>query len=249
VNPLPGFVYPAVSFFREVKTPKFTGIGGGITSSGLARLDPRHHQSRRTIPPKGTLRVSGMRRAGTSTGWEGVMSKSVAFTDLGIVSDTQPSRTNSEHAEVATAKNENTYEDPKIVPLPARLADYDQEDHFVERDGMLFAGTHLIIDLWGASRLDDINHIEDTLREAIREAGATLLHIHLHHFTPNGGVSGVAVLAESHISIHTWPERDYAALDVFMCGDALPHRTIPVLKRAFAPESVQIGDHKRGVIA
>ena len=95
------------------------------------------------------------------------MRKSVAFTDLGIVSDTQPSRTNSEHAEAATAENENTYEGSKIVPLPARPADYDQEDHFVERDGMLFAGTHLIIDLWGASRLDDINHIEDTLREAI----------------------------------------------------------------------------------
>jgi S-adenosylmethionine decarboxylase proenzyme len=46
--------------------------------------------------------------------------------------------------------------------------------------------------------------------------GATLLHIHLHHFEPNGGVSGVAVLAESHISIHSWPKRGYAALDIFM---------------------------------
>ena len=55
-------------------------------------------------------------------------------------------------------------------------------------------------------------------------AGATLLHIHLHHFTPNGGVSGVAVLAESHISIHSWPEYGYAALDVFMCGDGRSER-------------------------
>jgi S-adenosylmethionine decarboxylase len=177
------------------------------------------------------------------------MSKSVAFADLGIVSDTQPSRSNSEHAEAVTAESNHNFDDAKIVTLPARPAEDDQADHFVHRDGMLFAGTHLIIDLWGASRLDDIDHIESTLREAVDAAGATLLHIHLHHFTPNGGVSGVAVLAESHISIHTWPERDYAALDVFMCGDALPHQAIPVLKRAFQPSSVQVGDHKRGVVA
>jgi S-adenosylmethionine decarboxylase len=177
------------------------------------------------------------------------MSKSVAFTDLGIVSDTQPSRSNSEHTEVAVAESTYCYDDANIVPLPARPAEDDQADHFVQKDGMLFAGTHLIIDLWGASRLDEIDHIEATLREAVDAAGATLLHIHLHHFTPNGGVSGVAVLAESHISIHTWPERDYAALDVFMCGDALPHLAIPVLKRAFEPTSVQVGDHKRGVVA
>jgi len=65
---------------------------------------------------------------------------------------------------------------------------------------------HLLIDLYRASRLSDIDHIERTLRECVEAAGATLLHIHLHHFEPNGGVSGVAVLAESHISIHTWPE-------------------------------------------
>ena len=82
--------------------------------------------------------------------------------------------------------------------------------------------------LWGARRLDDIAFIETTLRQAVQLSGATLLHIHLHHFTPNAGVSGVAVLAESHISIHTWPERQYAALDVFMCGDADPYRAIAV---------------------
>src|SRR3546814_1139583 len=85
-------------------------------------------------------------------------------------------------------------------------------DHFVKRDGLTFAGTHLIIDLWGAKRLNEIEHIEAALKDCVAAAGATLLHVHLHHFSPNGGVSGVAVLAESHISIHTWPECDYAAL-------------------------------------
>lgn len=120
--------------------------------------------------------------------------------------------------------------------------------HFTVRDGRSYAGTHLIIDLWGAKRLDDIQHIRCMLEEAVRAAGATLLHIHLHRFSPNGGVSGVAVLAESHISIHTWPERSYAALDVFMCGLAEPHRAVPVMEEAFQPETVQVGEHLRGRI-
>jgi S-adenosylmethionine decarboxylase proenzyme, Bacillus form len=78
-------------------------------------------------------------------------------------------------------------------------------DHFVVRNGVACAGIHLIIDLIGADHLDDIELIDRTLRECVRTAGATLLHMHLHHFTPNSGVSGVAVLAESHLSIHTWP--------------------------------------------
>ena len=105
--------------------------------------------------------------------------------------------------------------------LPAREF---RRDHFVERDGMRFAGTHLIIDLWQAASLDDIDVVKTALKDAAKAAGATLLKIDLHCFTPNGGITGVAVLAESHISIHTWPERAYAAVDVFMCGDAEPHK-------------------------
>ncbi len=65
---------------------------------------------------------------------------------------------------------------------------------------------------------------------------------------PNGGISGVAVLAESHISVHTWPERGYAAFDVFMCGSAEPKKALKVLEQAFAPERVVVGIHKRGVL-
>jgi S-adenosylmethionine decarboxylase len=122
----------------------------------------------------------------------------------------------------------------------------DSGDHFVSRDGMTFAGTHLLVDLWGAERLDDLAHVEAALRAAVAASRATLLHIHLHHFTPNGGISGVAVLAESHISIHTWPERGYAALDVFMCGDADPQATIPVLDRAFMPARIDVDELRRG---
>ncbi len=82
----------------------------------------------------------------------------------------------------------------------------DRKDYFVERDGMKFAGTHLLADLWDAENLSDPALIDTALRAAAIRAGATILHSHFHHFSPNGGVSGVVVLAESHISIHTWPE-------------------------------------------
>ena len=121
-----------------------------------------------------------------------------------------------------------------------------RKDFFCERDGVRCAGTHLIIDLLGAERLDQIDHIDDTLRRCVDAAGATLLHIHLHRFTPNGGISGVAILAESHISIHSWPEHGYAALDVFMCGDTDPNATIDVMKEAFAPGEVVVKTMLRG---
>jgi S-adenosylmethionine decarboxylase len=123
-----------------------------------------------------------------------------------------------------------------------------QSDHFIERNGLRYAGSHLIIDLWNAEYLDDIGVIELALRRAIKAAGATLLHMHLHAFAPSGGVSGVAVLAESHISIHTWPERAYAAIDVFMCGAAEPHKVVPILKQAFNAERIAISEQLRGVV-
>jgi S-adenosylmethionine decarboxylase len=122
----------------------------------------------------------------------------------------------------------------------------ERKDYFVEKDGMRFAGTHLLVDLWGATNLSDPDHIDRALREAAITAGATILHSHFHHFTPNGGVSGVVVLAESHISIHTWPERDFAAIDLFMCGCCDPRDSIPVIEAAFRPRRTDIKEERRG---
>jgi S-adenosylmethionine decarboxylase len=107
-------------------------------------------------------------------------------------------------------------------------------------------GQHLIIDLHGASRLDDLPLIRRALQDCVQAAGATLLHIHLHRFEANGGISGVAVLAESHIALHTWPESGYAAFDVFMCGQADPHCAVPVLRTAFRPSRVDVRELTRG---
>lgn len=136
--------------------------------------------------------------------------------------------------------------DRVTAPLPIPQS-HDNKDHFQQKT-IYFAGTHLILDLWGAKRLDNLSLMRQALRNAVDEAGATLLHIHLHHFTPNGGISGVAVLAESHISVHTWPEKEYAAFDIFMCGDAKPHLAADVFKQYFAPSAVQSSEIMRGQV-
>jgi len=120
-------------------------------------------------------------------------------------------------------------------------------DYFVERDGARFAGLHLLVDLWGAGHLDDAGAIESALLDAARDAKATVLNVHLHKFLTGGGVSGVLVLAESHISIHTWPEQGFAALDVFMCGDCDAYDAVPALERAFSPSRIHVVEQRRGL--
>ena len=128
-------------------------------------------------------------------------------------------------------------------------SDADQKDYFVCKDGVTFAGTHLLLDLWGADNLTDPALIDRALRDAAEAANATILHSHFHHFGPDGGVSGVLVLAESHISIHTWPERHFAAVDIFMCGACNPYYSVPVLKEVFTPTSILLSEQRRGLIA
>jgi len=139
-----------------------------------------------------------------------------------------------------------------VSELPSSNQNYHiaeaQKDYFVQKDGVRFAGTHLLLDLWGAGNLSDPDRIDASLREAAEAAGATILHSHFHHFSPNGGVSGVIVLAESHISVHTWPEREFAAIDIFMCGACDPYRSLPVLKAAFSPTAIQLSEQRRGLI-
>ena len=127
----------------------------------------------------------------------------------------------------------------------AHVAHDDRKDDFVERDGVRYAGTHLLIDLFGAQRLDDLKHIRETLKRCVEVAGATLLHIHLHHFTANGSVSGVAVLSQGHVSIHSWPGTGYVALDVFMGHEADPRSAIDVVTQAFKPTETVVKEHLR----
>ncbi|HEU4373107.1 MAG TPA: adenosylmethionine decarboxylase [Telluria sp.] len=96
------------------------------------------------------------------------------------------------------------------------------------------AGIHLLADFHGVSadKLVSCEAIDALLRAAALAAGATILHSHFHSFGPQQGVTGVLLLAESHISIHTWPEFGFAAADIFMCGDAAPELALDVIERA-----------------
>lgn len=107
-------------------------------------------------------------------------------------------------------------------------------------------GLHLLVDFWECRGLRDAEGIERVLRAAAAACGATVLGVMLHNFGEGGGITGVALLAESHISIHTWPETGYAALDVFMCGRCDPRAALPVLEAWFSPGNTRITEHQRG---
>lgn len=118
-------------------------------------------------------------------------------------------------------------------------------------------GEHLLLDLYGVAPalLRDAHALEAALREAADALGATILHAHLHHFDSlraaardgePGGVTGVLLLAESHLSIHTWPEHGFAAVDAFMCGTGTTHGARAVFERALAPRRIDVRVMPRG---
>lgn len=109
-------------------------------------------------------------------------------------------------------------------------------------------GRHLVVELWGCqANLNNPEEIRKALVEAVRQARATLIDVHVHRFNPHG-VSGIAVIAESHISLHTWPEHGYVALDVFTCGEkVLPEAAFEVFRDLFRPQRTHLIEIKRGI--
>ncbi len=123
-----------------------------------------------------------------------------------------------------------------------------EREYCGQEGNVKYTGVHLLVELWTRHFLDDSNRIREIIIKAINTCGATMLGIDLHVFTPNGGISGVAILQESHLSIHTWPEYDYAALDLFVCGTINPHLAIPVIKEGFKPFKMDVQEIRRGVM-
>jgi S-adenosylmethionine decarboxylase len=106
--------------------------------------------------------------------------------------------------------------------------------------------THTHIDVHGAQNLDDAKVVENALNECVRVSGCRLVHLHAHKFPGAGGVSGFALIAESHFSIHTWPEFSFAAVDFFTCGQGDGLKAVPIIEQTFRPTRLDIRSYRRG---
>lgn len=131
----------------------------------------------------------------------------------------------------------------QLIPL-------SQDDLDVMRHGLRngYLGRHVLAEFWGCRNVHDPEYVERSLVRAAEDAGAVVLGVHVHHFGGNMGVTGVAMLAQSHLSIHSWPEVGYAAIDIFVCGLADPYRAIASLRISFQPNDCEIRECRRGRI-
>jgi len=110
------------------------------------------------------------------------------------------------------------------------------------------AGRHVLAELTGCPPhlLNDAAGLETCFRECAETGGATLVSSHFHHFSPQG-VSGVVIIAESHVTVHTWPEHGYAAVDVFTCGcPEVAEAVMELVIAALQAESTHRTSFKRG---
>lgn len=113
---------------------------------------------------------------------------------------------------------------------------------------MTALGRHILVEFYDCSPeiLNDVVHIEKSMEEAAETAGATLINSTFHHFSPYG-VSGVVVIQESHLAIHTWPEYGFASVDLFTCGDSVdPWVSYNYLKQAFKAGHGSAMEMRRG---
>ena len=107
-------------------------------------------------------------------------------------------------------------------------------------------GRHLILEMWGCQNLDSVDTAEQALREMVEALDVHLLDLRVYPFSPIG-VTGIAIVSESHLVIHTWPEYGYAAVDLFTCGaERDPHDALQVLRRLFQPEHIGVMEINRG---
>ena len=111
-----------------------------------------------------------------------------------------------------------------------------------------FAGIHLIAEFWYGKNISSEKEARRILKKAAIEAKSTPLENAIHKFTPYG-LTGVILLAESHIAIHVWPEFNYTAIDIFTCGDkSSPEKALKYFKKELKPKKVEVKIIKRGKV-
>lgn len=111
-------------------------------------------------------------------------------------------------------------------------------------------GRHILLELFGCDprALNDMEGLEGTFVTAARKSNATVLKTAFHKFNPHG-VSGVVIISESHLTVHTWPEYRYAAVDIFSCGDKMDvEKAIELLTGKLAAERINGFEVKRGIL-
>jgi S-adenosylmethionine decarboxylase len=111
-------------------------------------------------------------------------------------------------------------------------------------------GYHVLAEFYDccAEVINSVEKVEDALMESVRISGATIIKPVFHKFNPHG-VSGVVVIAESHFSVHTWPEYGYCAVDIFTCGETIDSRkSINFLKERFSARRISLMEVKRGML-
>ena len=114
---------------------------------------------------------------------------------------------------------------------------------------MKILGRHLIVEYCECNKqvLDDLAYLEEHMNEAVRKAGATIVRSVFHRYNPQG-VSGAVIIAESHISIHTWPEYGYAAVDFFTCGESVdPRKAAEYMAEKLGSAAYDVKDMRRGI--
>ena len=109
-----------------------------------------------------------------------------------------------------------------------------------------YAGIHLIAEFWYGKNIKSPRKLKRILIEAAKEAKNVPLKVSIHKFSPHG-ITGVILLAESHIALHSWPEINYLAIDIFTCGcKAVPHKALKYLKKEFKPKEIETREIIRG---
>ena len=107
-------------------------------------------------------------------------------------------------------------------------------------------GRHIILEMWGCQNLESVEVAEQALRDMVGALDVNLLDLRVYPFSPVG-VTGMAIVSESHLVIHTWPEYGYAAVDIFTCGAPRdPQAAVTVLRRLYQPERVGVMEINRG---
>ena len=122
-----------------------------------------------------------------------------------------------------------------------------KESFMLMKNELWIAGKHVLADFWGAQHLTNLDFAIDTLKRAAAASHVTILEAWGQSFDVTDGFTAVVTLAESHMSLHSWPEKNLLVIDIFFCGHADPQVALNELAKAFQPSNITVSKHDRGV--